>query len=599
MTAVVIPNPDESALQKEQRLFNDLSSRLGNAILNRIFDLRPDSAARRFRNLMLGLIAVSFLISLRYYPLSLWAKYTQDVFLFALNPQFAREHQGNPILALVAFAWSAFTDPRVFQYFPIFLASFFIALQSAAIYLSDVFELEDVSVARRFVWGVALAGSEETIRVMQGEVPDAFRETPTFLIGGPGKVVVDLDSVALFEKPDGTPHVIGPTGREPGGRATLDGFERFRQAIDLRDHYVDLRDQDPKSQSVRSRSRDGIPITATDVRLMFSVYRGEQDAAQTAMPYPFSKEAVEQIIYKSASRVTPDLPNPSTYEFSWINNMIGLIRGRLSGFMNEHKLTAYLASTGMPEFEKAKRREETIAEDVEELAHSSNEEPVQSKSVSPPPDFKPRYMITDLFSQFAEAFTQSAHNSGVELKWIGVGTWKTPPEIEIVPEKHLEAWKLSQENSRSGSDGALLGAKSEATMKKMEALIQDVPINAYHEIVGYGTKSTTKKASKKIDTRPKDPPADMVFSSEDMEDGLDNLVKLFEISKMFNERALPEHVDTDHRRDMQQLLLEYRKQFLETIEFMKTKNEAIPPFIEDAVQHINSVLGFRHWAGRG
>jgi len=285
--------------------------------------------------------------------------------------------------------------------------------------------------------------------------------------------------VALFEKSDGTPHIIGPTGREPGGRATLDGFERFRQAIDIRDHYVDLRDQDPKSQSVKSRSRDGIPITATDVRLMFSIYRG-QGAKTAASPYPFSKEAIEKIIYGASSRVTPDLPNPSTYEFSWINNMIGLIRGRLGGFMNQHNLTAYLASTGMPEFEKAKQREESIAAQVQELTQSS-EEPNNAHQVKPPPKFTPRYEITNLFTQFAEEFTKSAQGSGVELQWIGVGTWKTP--VEIVPEKHLEAWKVSQDNAKSGSEGTMEKAQGEAIIKKMEALIKSVPFKAYHEIM--------------------------------------------------------------------------------------------------------------------
>src|ERR1700752_626077 len=328
MTTLAVPT-DESALQKEGQLFKDLFIRLGNALLNRMFDLRPESAARRLQNFVFLLFFTWFIISLRYYPLVEWAQHLQEAFLFVFNPNFyAQAFGGNGITKFVFFAVGALTDPRVFQYFPIFLASFFIALQSAAIYLADVFELEDVSVARSFVWGVALSGSEATIRVTQGEVAEAHRESPNYLIGGPGKVIVDLDSVALFEKSDGTPHIIGPTGREPGGRATLDGFERFRQAIDIRDHYVDLRDQDPKSQSVKGRSRDGSPITATDVRLMFSIYRG-QAAKAAASPYPFSKDAIEQIIYKASSRVTPDLPNPSTYEFSWINNMVGLIRGQL------------------------------------------------------------------------------------------------------------------------------------------------------------------------------------------------------------------------------------------------------------------------------
>ena len=356
------PPSAETPLQKEEALFSELFAQLGNAILNRIFDLRPEKAARRMQYLIVLFFASGFLISLQSFPLILWAQYIQDIFLYLFNPAYAAAYIGDPFTKFASFLVQVVTDAHTLQYLPIFLAPFFIALQSAAIYLADVFELEDVAIARSFVWEVALTGSDETIRITKGEISDKHRESPNFLIGGPGKVIVDLDSVALFERADGTSHVIGPTGKEPGGKATLEGFERFRQAIDIRDQYVDLRDQDPKSQSVKSRSRDGIPITATDVRLMFSVYRGEGAKPSPESPYPFDKDAIERIIYKATSRVTPELINPSTYEFSWINNMIGLIRGKLGGFMAERNLTVYLASIGMPEFEKAK---ELIEQQIE------------------------------------------------------------------------------------------------------------------------------------------------------------------------------------------------------------------------------------------
>lgn len=587
MTTLAIPS-EESALQKESNLFRDLFIRLGNALLNKIFDLSPESASGRFQNFAFLLLFTWFLISLRYYPINEWAQHLQNVFLAVFNPAFAQTFPVNPIITFVSYAWQALTDPRVFQYFPIFLASFFIALQSAAIYLADVFELEEIGVAREFVWTVALSGGHQVIRVSQGEVAEPFRESPAFLIGGPGLVVVDLDSVALFEKSNGMPHVIGP------GAARLDGFERFRQAIDIRDHYVDLRDQDPRSQSVKSRSRDGIPITATDVRLMFSIYRGPDGKPSTALPYPFSKEAVEQIIYRSSSRVTPDLPNPSTYEFSWINNMIGLIRGRLGGFMNQHRLTVYLASTGMPEFEKTKQREESIAEQVQQLTQSA-EEPNKASELKPPPKFTPRYEITNLFTQFAEEFTKSARNSGVELHWIGVGTWKTP--VEIVPEKHLEAWKLSQENLFNGSDEVMVKAQGDAIVRKMESLIKSVPFEAYHEIMGTAAKQTRKPVKKEA-YKPKELEEnldDLILDEEESTDGLDNMLKIIALSEIMKERSSTH--SPEHRDAMRMLLLEYRKQFIEAIEFMKAKKEAVPSSIEEAVKHINSVLGYKHWAG--
>jgi hypothetical protein len=519
----------DTPLQKEVKLCRELFSRLIDAFLNRIFDLRPEKAARRRVYSIILFLIIGFLVSLRFFPLPLWTDKMQDVFLYYLNPGFASQYtEGEPLTNFVAFVIQVFTDPRIFQYLPIFLAPFFIALQCAALYLADIFELEHVSVARDFIWGVALSGSEETIRVSHGDISEADRQSPTFLIGGPGKVIVDLDSVALFEKPDGTPRIIGPTGKEPRARATLDGFERFRQAIDLRDQYVDLRDQDPKSQAVKSRSLDGIPITATDVRLMFSIYRGVAKPTSD-LPYPFSKEAIEQIIYQSTSRVTPELTNPSTYEFSWIFRMIGLIRGELSAFMSKHKLTAYLANIGMPELEKRKQREESIVQQVQRLTQDQNPLlPDEQKSI---PEFQPRHKITSLFTQFADEFTKRARSSGVELHWIGVGTWNTP--IELVPDKHLEAWRLSNENVYRESSEELGRLEKEAIMQKMVTLIQDVPVLAFNRA------TVSEKEQKKA---------------------------------------------------MRQLLQAYHQQLLEAAEFMRAKGEAVPLNIEEAIAHINAIL---------
>ena len=527
----------ETPLQREMQTFRELFARLIDAFLNRVFDLRPEKAARRLRYLLLLFFLMLFIVSLRYYPLSLWAQYVQAIFLYLLNPSFAANYVGNPLVNLLVLVYRVFTDPRIFQYFPVFLAPFFIALQCAALYLADIFELEHVSTARAFIWGVALSGSEETIRVSQGDVTEASRESPTFLIGGPGKVIVDLDSVALFEKPDGTPHIIGPTVKESRSRATLDGFERFRQAVDIRDHYVVLRDQDSKSESVKSRSLDGIPIEATDVRLMFSIYR-DGKKPDLEHPYPFSKKAVSDLVYRATSRVTPGQTNPSSFEFLWINNMVSLIRSSLSGFMSQYRLTSYLASIGIPELEKFKQREETIVEQVQELTQSeSDEDFLFRKQKSPLPEFQPRYKIKNLFSEFAEDFTKRAQGSGVELQWIGVGTWKVPveivPETKVVTEEHLDAWKLSNQNLYRENSEVLDRLEKEAIIQKMISLIQDVPIAGYHKV---------------------------------------------------------QRADEEQKKAMRSLLQDYRQQLLEAVEFMRVKGEAIPPNLEEAITHINNTL---------
>ena len=598
-TSPILESPitAETTLQKEQHLFNELSRRLANALINRVFDLRPEQAVQRMQYLLFLFFLSGFLITLTHenYSLRFWAQHIQSIFLYMFNSAYAATYNGNPFIDFLNFAVRAFTDPHTLQYLPIFLAPFFIALQSAAIYLADIFELEDVGVARSFIREVALTASDETIRIKHGEISEEHRQSSNYLIGGPGKVIVDLDSVALFEKPDGTPHVIGPTGKQPGGKATLEGFERFRQAIDIRDHYVDLRDQDPQSQSVKSRSRDGLPITATDVRLMFSVYRGEKQKTSPQYPYPFSREAIEKIVYRAVSRVTPDQPNPSAYEFSWINNMIGLIRSKLSRFMSERKLSDYLASIGIPEFEKTRQNEELIAEKVQQLTQQTDES-IKNQKIKPPPTFTPRHEITNLFSQFTEEFTKDARNNGVELHWIGVGTWKT--SVELVPEKHLEAWKVSQDNLKNGSAEALKMSENEAMLQKMQALIRSVPLDAFEEINDSGRRS--RKRSKK-DPRDKENErqTDLAIANEGLvEEGMDDMLSSIVLLQAFQSRRAhsSDYYDLDHEGAMRLLLLEYRKQLIEAIEFMKARNETVPPKIEEARKHIDGQLG--HWVGR-
>src|SRR5687767_6334041 len=86
----------ETPLQKEQKLFTELFSRLVDAFLNRIFDLRPEKATRRMRYLLILFLVSVILVSLRFYPLGLWTQQIQDIFLYTLNPAFRATYVGSP-----------------------------------------------------------------------------------------------------------------------------------------------------------------------------------------------------------------------------------------------------------------------------------------------------------------------------------------------------------------------------------------------------------------------------------------------------------------------------------------------------------------------
>ncbi len=597
-------HPAETALQKEQRLFRELSARLIDVLLNRMFDLRPEKATRRSSYFFVLFLVSGFVISFFYYPPVEWATKIGAIFIAVLSSTSASGQLNVSINGFFSFLLDVIKNPNILQYLPVFFASFFIALQTAAMYLADVFELEDVSVARNFIRSVALSGSNKTIRIKHGDIAEESRKSPAYLIGGPGKVIVELDSVAVFERSDGTPHIIGPTGKETGGKATLEGFERFRQALDIRDHYVDLRDQDDKSKAVKSRSSDGIAIKATDVRLMFSVFRGDNPEISAEHPYPFNKESVGQIVYKAASRVTPDQINPSTFEFSWINNMVGLIRSRLGGFMSQHNLAEYMASIGMPEVEKVKLREEMIFKQMQQLVPS---EQAERKDVKQPPIFQARYKVKNLFAQFADEFTGKARNNGVELHWIGVGTWESP--IRIVPEKHLEAWLLTQDNIKNDRPEEMEKIEQAEVVTKMKGLILKVPIDIYYdEILG-----TTYESSRQRFRRRGDHKYDRSSEKEDFEDEVQYRWHVLQ-EKMSGgdndkhkqkdaEQKDAEHKDSeyksDHKHDLKTLLAGYRNQLIETADLIKNKNEPVPHNIIKAVEHLSGILGYKdwHWVG--
>lgn len=522
MTLMPASRLPETALQKESRIFREQMGRLFGCLLNKIFDLTEKGSHRRRNMLLIFFLALGILLRVILYPSSEWGNEFRHLMQYLLNPAYAHDAQSAP-LDFLRFVLGPLFTFEMLRFLPILILPFFIALQAAATYLADIFELRQVSIARDFIIQVALTGNQKHIRIRGGEVVEEDRNSPIYLIGGPGKVLVELDSVALFECSDGRPHVIGPTVR---GKATLEGFERFRDALDLRDQYTE-------PLKVKSRSLDGIPIATEDVRLVFSVFRRGQPPT-LERPHPFSEDAVEALVYGKSARVTSDGPYPSELPASWTGAIQGLIRGELGGFMSKHKLVEYLASIGTPETQQAKQREDEIVTVGKNVL--SDEDTLEPSAVPPPPDFKPRRVLSSLFGQFAEGFTQKASQRGLELHWIGVGTWKPPSEI--VPNKHLEAWNLSRENMARGSQKALEALKQEAKLQQVLRLIQNIPLARFQQNHG-----------------------------------------------------------NNHRDALRDMLIGYREQFIETIELLRKSRRPIPSSLPAAIKHIELVLGLTHWVG--
>lgn len=386
----------------------------------------------------------------------LWAVFAFRAHPYRPGAEFARSFWDYPFRALFA--------ADVFRIVLLAALVFWIAYRVAAIYLDDVFEIGDLEVSKRFLRQAAFADRYDRIEIANGDVVNRDKQSPIYLIGGPGKVRVNLESAALFEKIDGQYRIVAPTMRQraPGSRprddfAILDGFERLRNSIDLRDHFEEM--------NVSSRTRDGIRISAEDVRVIFSVQRGDR-IPTLETPYPFVEDAFKKLVYNQ-SRLGLDT------RWNWQATMTFLIGQELGNFITKHTLDEFLAAIGEPELKQQEKENEELQRMADRRAGTPALLTGFATGGLPAPDFAPRSEISDLFYGMKN-FVEKAREQGVELHWIGVGTWKIPDEIIL--EKHQTAWRISRENMARGNQASIDLLREESRLGELRSLVYDVPV---------------------------------------------------------------------------------------------------------------------------
>lgn len=454
------PVAEKNPFSYEIDVFKTNLRRIRDCAINRTFDLTLEGANRRQNTLIVLFLLLVFVIIVALHPQpEEWSVRLRAIFIALFNPRQA-DQVFTTTFELLRFAFGSWTN--ILRYVPILLFPYYAAIHLASLYLADIFE-KPVGIAREFITEVALRGGSETVKIREGEF-EKKEESRIYAIGGPGHVEVDRNSVVLFEKPDGRPHVIGPT---VDGAVLIDGFERFRAAIDLRDQHVDLREQD--NREIKSRSLDGIPISATDVSMRFSIWRGGK-MRTLKEPNPFKgDEVVQDLVYGQNMAVRKETKLKGAFEDiqpTIGQPMVGAIRGELGRFMSERKLTEYLSSYGVLEIQAAQQQAQSILEQTQRVIPPEEQDPIITMSADSP-DFMPR---PDISARFHESYAFLANQRGVQLDWIGVGTWETPGTI--VPQQHLEAWKISSENNSAIT--RLAGQSEQARFQEVNRLIQEI-----------------------------------------------------------------------------------------------------------------------------
>jgi len=365
------------------------------------------------------------------------------------------------------------------KYIPLLMVVYSLSRKMAARYLDDVYELHDEDLASNFLEEVTFGYGHEMITINEGRISENDEVSPIILIGGPGSIQVNLDSVALLETVNGAPKVIYPRN-DPW---KLGRFERIREIgkhdeVGKREYaIVNLRDQFVSGLSVKSRTKDGIPIEAQGIKVLFSLLRRQQveDDKVQGDPYLFDEKAVQALVYNQTI-ITPVPSTPSGINFPWDTTIIPLVITELEKLITSHALSEILASISQKETDLASTHDQTIAQMRVELTGQQTLSGERKESLAP--NFKSRSKITAQF--FDKSFKEKAAKLGVAVEWIDIGTWQLPSSLIL--DKHKEAWNLSRENAKKLA--GIERSKKHYELEEIIKLIESVIIRNYERPSG-------------------------------------------------------------------------------------------------------------------
>jgi hypothetical protein len=352
-------------------------------------------------------------------------------------------------------------SPEIFRHALAVFVSLFISLRVATMYLADIFELEREQTAFSYIMQAAFGILYKKLTIKDGAVAPEDRESYITQIGGPGRVQVNIENLAVFEKITGEHRIIPPTFDKEDNTVPIESFERLREVIDLRDQTtVNI------PFSVDGRTRDGIRILAKNIRYTFSVLRAGSPGEQLAFPAGGSgnpASARKQLFARKLSQ-TPDQKYPLTFNETAIGNLVygrgtgdwtreiqTKIRIQLRNFISEKTLNEFLSNSEQPA-----------------SASASSEQEIA---------FVPRPEITRIFQD--TFFIKRAAQDGIQLHWIDIGTWTAfAPKIK---DRYVEAWKTSVDNEirrkRIEQD------REQAAMEELLYQVRETPLLAFQKSV--------------------------------------------------------------------------------------------------------------------
>jgi hypothetical protein len=351
-------------------------------LLDAFLDRSPSAAGARFTLAALVLVGYWFLLDWTAgFPVVLPPEWTAGL-AFPLDP----------LLDLLA---SLFAPQVLVHLLPV-AAAIWLSWRIAAHYLSDLFELESFGTAMSYLGSSVVGLGSQALAIDRASVDEYDQAHPLVRIGGPGVITVHLGYAAVFETVDGEPRVYAP-----GRRQLLQGFERLRAVVDLRDQIRSV-------PEIRCVTLDGIEILARQAQVAFRVYTGGRPRTLQD-PYPFTEESVRRLVY--GQPVAESGPQP------WTEALPGLLEAELQSLVGRLTLEEFLSLQGTP-------RDET------------------PEGAQPGIHISPHRLTETLHTEEAR---RRLREQGLELAWASVGSWELRGLAEPqVSESLLQTWKDRQ-----------------------------------------------------------------------------------------------------------------------------------------------------------
>jgi hypothetical protein len=192
--------------------------------------------------------------------------------------------------------------PLFFQ-FDVFIRVFMLifaeaaALNTAGHYGAQIHSPLNQFATRQYIrlnnlWGIQLP----ILSIRNGTISKNKPHQTLQTVGGPGYVVIDKNSAAVFEQPNGDFLILRDSSGCYHGRHYIEPFTKLRQVFDLRP-------QSSTIASISSRTKDGIVVKVEDMELSYGLSK----------PIPKKMQGVDQILPTAAAKTITSAVHNLTY----------------------------------------------------------------------------------------------------------------------------------------------------------------------------------------------------------------------------------------------------------------------------------------------